>query len=434
MGEAVGGGGDKGGRVAPHLGVDQIARVIGRSRAVAMPCAGVALDGGVVRGGIARHFDGSKFAQVVRQHGFIARADVVIQGVAARDDDHAPRFGGGAVGGGEQAGLGADGHGHMHLAALGRHAVRRPIVRHRAVAHLVAQARGCRKLAADRAGRDLGQPVFRRAALHNITVGQPFLLMNFAHEGLPQLGGGRAARGLGRERLIVVMPDPDRGAVPARHAGEEHALLVAVRACLARNGLAGNAGGLARAGGHDILQNIHGQPCGGCLEHLTARLVRVRVIEDIVVAVRQPQEGNGLLVHTAVAQSPERDRHFDARKPAGAERQAERGLVDMLLACAQAKQIVIRAIHAHIVHQRIRGGGVVALGERRAQCFRPAVAAAAVIARPCVLPVIAAPARDGDGHIIQYRPRARAQLDGGSVDGDGLDGRADGHVHIRSAV
>ena len=192
--------------------------------------------------------DGGGGSQILGQHAFIFRADELIQRVSAGDDDHAPRDHVGAVGRSQVAGLRADGLRLVHLAIGRRHGTLRPPVGHGAVALRIVGARVGGQLSADRAGGGLHQTVLAGIAVQNIPVAQA--LMNLLHVGLPQRGRRTGAR-------VIIVTHPQGRGIIARHAGEEHALLVRVRARLARHGLAGNLRGGARAAGYRVLQHVH---------------------------------------------------------------------------------------------------------------------------------------------------------------------------------
>ena len=290
-----------------------------------------------------------------------------------------------AVGGGEQAADGANRLRRVHLAGNRRFCAGFPVVRHDPVAHRVASASVGGKLPRYRARRHLHQAVVAGAALQNVAVGQP--LMNLAHVALPQRGGGAGAGGFRRQRLVVVMPNPQGGGVVARHAGEENAFLVGVRAGFARDGLPLDCRVCARAGRNRLLEHVHHHVRRGFAEHAVTLLLLVAVPDDLARAVRDAEDGNGLLIHAAVRQHAEGNRHLHGRNAAGAEGQAERRCVNVRIVNAHRVQEGNGIVHAHKGHQRLRGGGVVAVDERLAQRLRAGVGAAAVVARPRILPV-----------------------------------------------
>ena len=106
----------------------------------------------------------------------------------------------------------------------------------------------------------------------------------------------------------------------------------------------------------------------------------------------------------------------------------------MVVVNAQPVQEVHRAVHAHQGHQGLGRGGVQALLHGVAQGGGAGVAAAAVVLRPGVLAVGALPAGDGQGHVEHDAGWGRAQFQRGSIDGDGLDGGAHGHLHVGGTV
>ena len=161
----------------------------------------------------------------------------------------------------------------------------------------------------------------------------------------------------------------------------------------------------------------------------------MRVIDDVAAAVRDAKEGDGRLIHAAVAQHAEGHGHFHRRYAAGAQRQAEGRFVDVLIRYAQRAQDIGGVLRAHIVHQRIGRGGVVAFYQRGAQRFGAAIAGTAVVLGPGGAAVAVQIPLDGQGHVVHHGAAAQpADFNGRGVHRDGLDGRAHGHVHIRGAV
>ena len=74
------------------------------------------------------------------------------------------------------------------------------------------------------------------------------------------------------------MPHPDRRDVPAGHAAEGDAPLVAVGAGLARDGLPADFGVGSRAAAYNALHHIHHEPRGRGAEHLPPLLLGLGVL------------------------------------------------------------------------------------------------------------------------------------------------------------
>ena len=158
------------------------------------------------------------------------------------------------------------------------------------------------------------------------------------------------------------------------------------------------------------------------------------VIDYITVAVRNTQKTDRLLIHTRIGQYAVGHGQLQGRDSTGTQRQSVRRCVDVIAVNAHAQQKVDRAIHAYHGHQGLCSGNVIALSDGIAQGFRTDVAAGVVISRPRVLAVGAGPSLDGNGHIVDHAGRRSAQFNGRGIHGDGLDGGADGHLHVDGAV
>ena len=108
--------------------------------------------------------------------------------------------------------------------------------------------------------------------------------------------------------------------------------------------------------------------------------------------------------------------------------------IDVIVVHAEAVQVFHRVAHADQVHHGLRGGGVVAAAHGLAQRGRAGVAGAGVVLGPGVLLAVVLPARDRQRHVEDDARRRGAALERRRVDRDGLDGGADGHLHVRGAV
>ena len=230
------------------------------------------------------------------------------------------------------------------------------------------------------------------------------------------------------------MTDPDGAGIPAGQAGEGHAAVIAVRAGLACDGLALDFRGGARSRGDSLLQHIDRQPGGAFLESDALFLRRAPVDDYVAVAVLDAAEGDWLLVDAAVSERAEGDGHLHGRKPGRAERQTERRGVDVCVVHAHAAQEFRRVFHAYVIHQRLRGGNVVALFDRLAQRRGAGVARASVVGGVILAAVAVGVAVNGYGHVVGDGGGAASELDGRGVYGDGLDRRADRHGHVGGAV
>ena len=233
-----------------------------------------------------------EFAQILAD-GVAVSIDVIIERMAARDEHDAAAFHrvGRAVIRCQQAGFRTDGDGLVHAAISGRHAVRAPVIGDGLIAvHVVIAGIRC-QLTAYAARGYAHEVIVARRAIDDFAGIEVLRLVNLLHEGLPQRRSGVAARRLGRERLIVVMADPDGGGIPARHAGKEHAFAVRVSAGFARHDLRRNLRLGARAALHGFFEHIyHEIRCRG-LEHLMAILLLVHIDDNVAVAVHNAGEG-----------------------------------------------------------------------------------------------------------------------------------------------
>ena len=342
-----------------------------------------------------------ELAQILAD-GVAVGVDIVIERMAARNEHDAARFHrvGRAVIRRQQAGFRADGNGFMHAAIGGRHAVRAPIIGDGLVTVHVVVAGVGRQLPAHAAGRHAHEVVIARRTVDDFAGIEVLRLVDFLHEGLPERRGGVAARRFGGERLVVVVADPDGAGIPARHAGEEHALAVRVRAGLARDDLRGNLRLGTRAALHGLLEHIHHEIRRRGLEHLMAILLLVHIHHDVAVAVHNAGEGERLLIHALVGDGAEGDGHLHRGEAGGAERQTERIGVDVFIGDAHQVQIFHRTGHAHVGHQNLRRGGVIAVAQRAAEALRPLVSAAAVVLRPRILAAGILPAGNRNGHVV----------------------------------
>ena len=160
----------------------------------------------------------------------------------------------------------------------------------------------------------------------------------------------------------------------------------------------------------------------------------MHVHDDAAAAVEDLREGERLLIDALVGDGAEGHGHLHRRDAGGAERQAERVGVDVLVRHAQQVQVFDRALDADVRHQDLRGGGVVRVDERGAEALRSLVAAAAVVLGPGIAAAAVLPAGDGHRHVVGDGGGRGAQVDGRGVDRQRLDGGADGHLHVAGAV
>ena len=175
--------------------------------------------------------------------------------------------------------------------------------------------------------------------------------MQALHDGLPDGGGFLTARCAAIERLKLIVTDPDRAAVIRRQARKEHALVVGVRAGLARNRHAldacgGTGAAVDRVGEHISRAGLEGLA-------LALRLLKLHVENHVAVCVRDAGKGQRLLVDAAVADGAEGFRHFGHSDAGGAERKARTVGVDVVGVNAQLFQIGDAVFDAHLVHQRV---------------------------------------------------------------------------------
>ena len=117
------------------------------------------------------------------------------------------------------------------------------------------------------------------------------------------------------------------------------------------NGGAGGGGAGAGFGVHHVLHHVHGEVGGGGLEHLAARLALVCVVNDLFVAVGHAQHRDGALVHAAVGQHAEGDRHLQRSDTGGTQRKAEGRRVDMTVVNAHPVQEIHAPVHADHGHE-----------------------------------------------------------------------------------
>lgn len=230
------------------------------------------------------------------------------------------------------------------------------------------------------------------------------------------------------------MTNPDGGGIPARHAGKEHTLAVRVRAGLSGDDLRGDLRLGAGAALNGFLEHIHDEIRSRGLEDLMAILLLVHIHDDIAVAVQNTGEGERLLIDTLIGDGSEGDSHLHGRDAGRTERQTEGVSVDVLIRNAHQVQIFDRAGNADIGHQNLRRSGVVAVPKGTAEALRAFITAAAVVLGPGILAAGILPAGNRNRHVVGNRSRGSAQVDGGRIDRQRLDGGADGHGHAAGAI
>ena len=326
----------------------------------------------------------------------------------------------------------ADRHGGMHLAVHGRFGSLGPPVCHHLVSHRVIPAGVRRQLPADGAGGHLDQAVIGGIAVQDVLLVQA--LMNLVHIGLPQRCGSTGTGGLGGQRLIVVMTDPQGGCVISGHAGEEYALLVGVGTCFSAHNLPADLRAGTGAALHRGLQHIHNQPGRAGREHLTPVLMLMSVPDHMTGGIGNAQYGDRFLVHAAVGQCAEGHRHLQRSNTGGAQAQAEGRGIDMPVINAHPVQEVHAAFHAHHGHQGCCRGCVMGFCHGRPQGFGAYIAAAPVVLRPGIIALGIFPSGNGYWHVVYHGRGTGAQLQGRRVNRDRLDGGTDRHLHVRRPV
>ncbi len=158
------------------------------------------------------------------------------------------------------------------------------------------------------------------------------------------------------------------------------------------------------------------------------------VIDHVSGAVGDAQEGDRLLIDAPVAEHAEGHGQLHRGDAAGAQGEAEGRCVDVVAVHTHAHEEIHRTVHAHHGQERLRRRDVVAALHAGAQGLGAHVVASAVVLGPGVLAVRAGPPGDGHGDVVDDAGGGIAHLQGGRIDGDGLDGGADGHLHVRGAV
>ena len=375
---------------------------------------------------------GRRRSQILLQNVLVFRADIIVERVPGGDADDAPLRRVRAPGRGQHARFGADRLRPVHLAVDGGLGAVGPVIRHRAISHGVMPAGVGGQLAADAAGFHPDQVVIGSVPLQNIPVGKP--RVQLAHAGLPKGRGRAGARRLGGQGLIIVVADPQGGGIVPGHPGKEDALLVRVGAGFAAHGLPLDFRGGARSGGNHRFEHVDDHVGRAVAENPAPLLVLMPVPDDVAVGVGDAQHRDGLLINAAVGQHAVGHGHLQGRDARGAQGKAEGGGVDMPVVHAHPVQKIDAALDADPVHQGIGRRRVMGFGHGRPEGFGPHIAPAAIVGGPGVVSPGIPPSADGQGHVVGDGGRAGPQLQGGGVDGDGLDRGAHGHLHVRRPV
>ena len=158
------------------------------------------------------------------------------------------------------------------------------------------------------------------------------------------------------------------------------------------------------------------------------------VIDHVPGAVRDTQERDRLLIHTPIAQHAEGHGQLHRGDAAGAKRQAKGRGINVVAVHPHAHEEIHRPVHADHGQKRLRCGHVMAALHAVAEGFGAHIIAPAVVLGPGVLAVRPGPPGDGHGNVIDDAGGGVAHFQGGRIDGDGLDGGADRHFHIRGPV
>ena len=176
--------------------------------------------------------------------------------------------------------------------------------------------------AADGTNRTFFQSKLGGGFIDNGPIGKA--LMDLGHKFLPQGRRIAAAGGLALEFIlaIIIVADPDGGAIVRGDTGEAHAGIIGVGTGLSGHGHAADLGLGAGAPLHRVGQDIHQHIGGGFLEDLMPLPHAFRVQNHLPVIVHHPHKGQGLNIFAAVANGAKGCCHFHRGDICGTQRQA----------------------------------------------------------------------------------------------------------------
>ena len=153
-------------------------------------------------------------------------------------------------------------------------------------------------------------------------------------------------------------------------------------------------------------------------------MLLLHVQDDVAVGVHDLGEGDGLLVQALVGDGAEGRGHVQRRNARRAEGQARAVLVDHVLLNAQGLEVFHGGIDAHQVHQGVGRHDVQRGAHALAQRDHAPLGGGGEVGG---IALGGSPALDGQGKVGDHRGRRVAKVQGGAVDGQGLDGRTHGH-------